>query len=158
MANSALASLLFKKNQISAIKWFCIAVAICSTCSETMLQSLQKVSSFDAAVSTKYATNLATSVFVLGLYFVTASNPLTINTSTIAFACAFALFVDVVPGLLSRLAGLLIKDNSIYALWALAPITGAGALSLMNSTTIDPVLAIAGLLIIGSNIALSILK
>ena len=28
MATSALASLLFKENQISAIKWFCIAVAM----------------------------------------------------------------------------------------------------------------------------------
>ena len=124
----------------------------------SLITDVEDVDAKEAAFVSKYVTNMATSVFVVILYFLTTSPTEysfpTLSFSSVIFALsvfAFALFVDVIPGYFSRIAGPLITDNTIYTLWMLSPIIGASALVVIEGTDLNTLLVLSGFLIIGGN-------
>ena len=108
----------------------------------------------DAAIVSKFTTNLMTSVFVIGLYLITTNQDPQITLPVIGLALLFGLCVDVIPGFLSRLAGPLITNNGVYALWSLAPILGSFLLVIFFDTEMSVPMLLSGVLVVVSNILL----
>ena len=90
------------------------------------------------AIATKFFTNAATAVIVIGLYLFSApSTPSITHNLPMLAALSFtvAVLIDAVPGLFSRLAGPHMTSNSPYALWSLGPPIGIASIAVITNET-----------------------
>ena len=116
------------------------------------------IANLDAALSSKFVTNILTSVLVLISFFYfpnTSETQHTFSYLTLLLILLFALFIDVIPGILSRIAGIYINNNSIYSLWSLTPVFSFIIVSFITGDSFSIPMIMSAFIIITTNAFIS---